>query len=154
MQTKLLNRNIIFSENVLNVFKFYIQDDKTKHESGGILLGQVAGNNVYVLKASIPNNFDKSSRYSFERNKDIAQITVNYEFANTNGKTIYLGEWHTHPEDIPTPSGQDRKMIKEQMKLGKPNLSFLLLYIQGIQKSYLGICESGILKEHTIFNQQ
>lgn len=133
------NKTIIISETVLNVIQQYIQNTPQKKEAGGILLGQVIQDKIYITRASTPNKFDKSSRYLFERNKEIAQVIVDYEFANSNSKTIYIGEWHTHPENTPTPSNQDKKMIKEQFRLSKLNEPFLVLIIQGIKELYLGL---------------
>lgn len=140
---RLLDYQIYISENVLNIFSQYSQQQNNMHEAGGILLGQVYEKSIYIIKASIPSEFDKRSRYSFERSKVIAQLLIEYEFINSNNKTIYLGEWHTHPENIPTPSSQDLKMIKNQKKLGKFNENFILYLIQGIQKLYIGIYEEG-----------
>lgn len=131
--------NIFFSQNALNDIKNYKQDKKEKNESGGILLGQVLNQNIYVLKYSDPCKFDKSTRYSFERDKKNAQKIINREFTESNGKTIYLGEWHTHPENLPTPSNQDLKMIKEQFRKNKLNEKFLILFILGTQDFYIGI---------------
>ncbi len=127
------------SDDVLNIFKGYIQDTKIKNESGGILLGQIKGNVIYLIRASIPNVMDIASRTSFERNKVIAQVIVDYEFMNSDRKTIYIGEWHTHPEDYPTPSGQDKKMIAGQLKLNKNIEPNLFIIIQGIKDLYVGI---------------
>jgi integrative and conjugative element protein (TIGR02256 family) len=137
IEVKLFDYDISISATVVEILKKHIQEKKDAHESGGILLGQVAGSRIYVLRASIPTVFDKSTRYSFTRSKEIAQIIVNYEFENSGRKTIYLGEWHTHLEKVPSPSGQDKKMIAEQKKLGKLNENFILLFIQGTERLYI-----------------
>jgi len=126
-------------DSVVRVIESYIQDTKDKHESGGILLGQVKERNIYILNASTPNKFDKAGRYYFERNMEIAQIIVNYEFMNSNQKTIYLGEWHTHPVKIPSPSVKDRIMIKNQYNKNILNESYVLLIIQGLKGIYVGL---------------
>ena len=89
------NRKIHISETVIEILAKHKQNHKKDNESGGILIGQIKDNDIYILKASIPNKFDKSSRYYFECNKDAAQIIINYEFYNSGKKSIYLGEWHT-----------------------------------------------------------
>jgi len=147
MEYKSNRFSLIISNDVLLIFQNYIQNTKSKNESGGILLGQVKDNNVYLMRASIPNSFDKSSRYSFERNKVIAQIIVDYEFANSLGKTIYIGEWHSHPENYPTPSEQDERMIKNQLKLNKNIEPYLFLIIQGIKGIYVGVYDGKNLTE-------
>lgn len=137
IQAQIYNYNIVIADNVLAIFNRHIQYKGTCNESGGILLGQVKDKVIYILKASTPNEFDKSSRFSFVRSKSVAQIITNYEFENSEGKTVYLGEWHTHPEKRPNPSNQDIKMIEGQFHLGILNEDFILLMIQGIEMLYV-----------------
>ena len=126
-------------ETVLSIFDEHKQT-KFQNESGGIILGFICKDkNIHISKVSLPNIFDKSSIYNFERDKHIAQIIVDFEFYNSNGKIIYLGEWHTHPEKNPSPSLVDIKMIKQQYKKNKINENFLILLIQGMRDLYIGI---------------
>jgi integrative and conjugative element protein (TIGR02256 family) len=133
---------VILGENVSSVLKNYIQDELHKNEAGGILLGSLVGKTIYVIKASVPNIFDKATRTSFIRDKDIAQIIVDYEFENSGGKMFYLGEWHTHPEDNPTPSGQDKKMTIEQFNKSRLPQPFSLMIIQGIKGIYIALFDA------------
>jgi integrative and conjugative element protein (TIGR02256 family) len=130
---------IHLSKEVLKNIEKYKQDTFGRHESGGILLGQVLEQNIYILKYSDPCKLDRSSRYTFERDKKNAQKIINKEFIDSSGKTIYIGEWHTHPEKSPTPSNQDLKMIKEQFRKNKINEDFLLLFILGLNDFLIGI---------------
>jgi len=133
------NRKINISETVIEIFEKFKQKNKKDNESGGILIGQIKDDEIFILKASIPNKFDKASRYYFECNKDAAQIIINYEFYNSGRKSIYIGEWHTHPENTPTPSSIDKRMIKEQFKKNKLNEPFLILIIQGLEDIYVSL---------------
>ncbi|NJK96100.1 MAG: peptidase [Bacteroidales bacterium] len=133
------NHSIHISDEVLFILDKYKQNHY-QNESGGIILGYVyEDNNIYISKISEPNSSDKASRYRFERDRKAAQIIVNSEFYKSEGKVIYLGEWHTHPEPIPSPSFTDIKMIKEQYKNNRINESFLILIIQGTTDLYLGL---------------
>jgi len=128
-----------FTDSVLNLIDSYKQRNSRSPESGGILLGQVKDNDVYIMKASIPTTWDKATRRSFIRNKEIAQQIIDYEFANSGNRTIYLGEWHTHPEKYPHPSKVDEKMITDQYRMNDLNEPFLILFIQGINGMYIGL---------------
>lgn len=129
---------VVFDEGVLNVFSHFRQTGK-KYEKGGILLGQcLEDNKIIIKKASTPTLFDKSQRYNFYRDRRSAQIFIDYEFLNSLGKTIYIGEWHTHPEDYPTPSSTDIKMIKNQFSKNLINEKFLLMIIVGRNDYYVG----------------
>lgn len=129
-------KTVIFDKGVINVFKSFRQT-RRKSEMGGILLGNIVGNKIYVLKASIPTPFDKSNRFSFNRHKKSAQLFIDYEFRNSKGTIIYIGEWHTHPESNPTPSGPDCRMIKNQFKENILNENFLLMVIIGLKSNYV-----------------
>lgn len=132
------DKKVVFEESAINVFKHYIQTGK-KFEKGGILLGRCLDENTVVIeKASIPTLFDRSNKYNFQRDKRSAQIFIDYEFLSSQGKTIYLGEWHTHSEDAPIPSSTDIKMIKHQFKKNKINETFLFMVIVGRKKNYVG----------------
>lgn len=130
--------NILFDENVIELLTSFKQFDN-KNESGGILLGIVSETDVIIKKASIPTEFDKGSRFRFTRHKKSAQIITDYEFHNSGGKIIYIGEWHTHPENFPSPSNTDLNMIKTQHKKNRINESFLLMLIVGFKGFYLGL---------------
>ncbi|WP_353723141.1 Mov34/MPN/PAD-1 family protein [Dyadobacter sp. 676] len=69
------------------------------------------------------------------------QIIINYEFENSHGQIIYLGEWHTHPECSPSPSQRDLSMIREQFKLTSLNTNFVLLLIQGFEVLDVGVLD-------------
>lgn len=141
------NKIVVFEESAINVLKHYIQTGK-KFEKGGILLGRCLNENTIVIeKASIPTLFDRSSRYNFQRDKRSAQIFIDYEFLASQGKTIYLGEWHTHPEDAPTPSTTDIQMIKLQFKKNKINETFIFIVIIGRKKNYVGYYDGNKITE-------
>lgn len=129
-------KTVIFDEGVINVFKSFRQTGR-KQEIGGILMGKIVGSKIYVQKASIPTPFDKSSRFSFNRHKKSAQLFIDYEFLNSSGTVIYIGEWHTHPESNPTPSGVDLRMIKNQFKENIINEDFLLMVIIGLKSNFV-----------------
>jgi integrative and conjugative element protein (TIGR02256 family) len=139
--------NIKITRTALDVIEGHKQIKRKAKESGGILLGQVIGNEVFILKVSTPNIFDKASRHSFDCNKDAAQVIINYEFMNSGQKTIYIGEWHTHPENHPTPSRVDNKMIVQQYFKNRINEPFLILLIQGFKGIYIGIFDGKTLTE-------
>ena len=136
---------IHISENVLSILEKFKQN-KFQNESGGIILGSVYKNNsIYINKVSLPTKCDKSSRNNFDLDKKIAQIIVDFEYYNSKGEIIYLGEWHTHPEKNPLPSYVDTKMIKQQYKENKINEDFLILLIQGTESLYVSLYDGNAI---------
>lgn len=138
---------IVISDQVVSLIDKHAQVKKQMHEAGGILLGQIEDNTVYIIRATMPNKFDFRSRFNFVRAKDPAQIVIDYEFYYSNKRTIYLGEWHTHPEANPKPSVQDITMIKDQFHKNKINEKFLLLIIKGLPNYYIALYEGKQLIE-------
>jgi len=143
---------IFITDSTLQVFESFNQVSTKNPESGGILLGQIIGNEIFVLKASIPNKFDRSGRFKFERNSEIAQILVNHEFINSGNKTIYLGEWHTHAEHYPSPSSIDKKMIKDQYNENILNEPFLLMVIKGFKDLFVSIYDGKSINKCIVFS--
>lgn len=97
-----------FSESTLATFTSHIQSGNSCCESGGLLLGSVHGTHLLIEQATVPTARDKRTRYSFERMPFGHEAIALARWAATQGKIRYLGEWHTHPEDNPRPSGFDR----------------------------------------------
>jgi integrative and conjugative element protein (TIGR02256 family) len=81
----------------------------SSHEAGGVLLGRFysSSRDVVVETVTTPNREDRRSRFSFFRAQRPAQNAVKDAWNRSRGQQNYLGEWHTHPEDHPTPSSID-----------------------------------------------
>lgn len=124
---------------VFETFKKYIQDDNKKEESGGVLIGKVYDNHIEILDCSEPTQFDKRSRYNFNRSFKSAQEFIDMKFESSQGKEIYLGEWHTHPENNPRPSGIDLKNFEKSLKNNILNSDTHFMIIIGITSIYIGV---------------
>ena len=101
-------------------------------EAGGILLGRLVdcSADVIVDEVSIPTPFDRSGRFHFLRHRKPAQQHVDKAWAESSSTRIYLGEWHTHPEDVPNASGLDFKewrRIVTSSKYEQESLFFVIL---------------------------
>lgn len=94
-------------EQVLRVFQKHIQQNGNS-EAGGLLLGRVHGANIALIEATVPTRWDKRFQYLFER-MPFGHRTIAEKWWRASGGTVrYLGEWHTHPQDYPSPSAIDR----------------------------------------------
>src|ERR1700761_4971193 len=107
---------LLFGGGALAVFEKYAQIEAVSPESGGILLGYAREPHLEILEATEPGFWDRSLRYFFDRNwRGHRQIALQ-RHKESNGLIRYLGEWHTHPEDHPNPSGTD---VNGWLKLAK-----------------------------------
>jgi integrative and conjugative element protein (TIGR02256 family) len=121
------------------MLEHFKQTEKKTPEAGGIILGKLKSGAIHLLRLTPPSELDRATRMNFERHRLSAQIVINYEFHNSRGRVAYMGEWHTHPEDLPSPSSQDLKMIIEQLKNNKLQTDFLVLLIKGLRGLYVGV---------------
>jgi integrative and conjugative element protein (TIGR02256 family) len=152
MEIKIDNYLLTLSAEVLHILDKYIQRKLSDPESGGIILGKVTSDTIQIQRLSTPTELDKCSRMNFERHRLSAQIVINYEHANSYGQVAYLGEWHTHPEDYPSPSSTDIKMIKQQFAQNKIHTDFLILLIQGRKSLFAALInKDGIVRASQIF---
>ncbi|WP_366517454.1 Mov34/MPN/PAD-1 family protein [uncultured Alistipes sp.] len=55
---------------------------------------------------------------------------------------VYVGEWHTHPENVPSPSATDLKSIKNIYNTTNLNSDIIVYIIIGRQSEYYG-CYDG-----------
>lgn len=97
-----------FSESTLETFCQYIQASDVDCEAGGLLLGSVHGAHMLIEHATVPTVWDKRFRYLFERMPFGHETIALARWTTSQGTIRYLGEWHTHPEGHPHPSGVDR----------------------------------------------
>ena len=123
---------IQFSKNVVEVFQAFRQLSNESKESGGVLLGRIILNDADLIvdRVSSPTKDDKATRFSFFRPIRLAQRYVVSAWIKSRGAQNYLGEWHTHPEDSPRPSGTDItnwQRIYRRSNVGTDELFFLIV---------------------------
>ncbi|WP_055137110.1 Mov34/MPN/PAD-1 family protein [Pseudomonas corrugata] len=132
---------VYFHQNVLDVFERHIQSDSGT-EAGGILLGHVRGKHLEVLEASEPTPQDRRLRYFFERMIHGHKGLADRRWQESNGLVRYVGEWHTHPQDVASPSETD---LCEWQKLARDRSDRrpMLAVIVGRQYLYVELMHAG-----------
>ncbi len=111
----------------------HIQRDGSATEAGGVLLGRlVAGTDDVVIDlATDPSPKDRRGRFFFFRLRRHAQESITEAWVRSGGTSVYLGEWHTHPEDDPVPSSVDVANWQKIVRAATFEQSFLLFLIAG-----------------------
>lgn len=97
------------SHEALSTMRTYVQDTPEKTEACGVLLGRyIKGTgDVVVDRVTVPTSGDRRSRMRFYRARKAHQKQIDLAWDKSSGTRVYLGEWHTHPVPIPTPSWVD-----------------------------------------------
>lgn len=81
------------------------------NEFGGFLIGNYSEEQTHlrITDTILPNKF-KGTPYLFERDT-IGIDDKLKQFYDEEPKKYYLGEWHTHPNNLPIPSSTDINAI-------------------------------------------
>ena len=110
----------------------YRQQGRFQSEAGGILLGRILlDSRDYVIdEISTPKRTDKRRRHYFYRSNAHHKIAVN-RWKQSDGRCLYLGLWHSHPEPVPSPSTVDIEDWKRALVNGKYEGNSLLFLILG-----------------------
>ena len=111
----------------------YVQNDCHKPEGGGVMLGRyiIDSQDVVIDKISFPMPGDRATRSTFFRKKKAHQQIIEREWEDSNHTCTYLGEWHTHPEQCPSPSCIDEFNWKRKLKRDVFDSDFLFFLIAG-----------------------
>ena len=140
---------ILLAESVLNDLNHYRQRIN-EPETGGILLGKILANgNIIICNCSRPCISGKAYAVGFERSSKLANQIIRQFFNESNGTIVYVGEWHTHPENVPSPSATDLKSIKNIYNTTNLNSDIIVYIIIGPKSEYYG-CYDGQM--HYIIN--
>jgi integrative and conjugative element protein (TIGR02256 family) len=119
---------LIFSTNVVGIFFAERQMKASQSESGGQLFGEFTGDVVRVVVATTPTPQDIRRRFLFTRLHATEQGEIDHEYSTG---LHYLGDWHTHPENKPTPSHTDLTCAKRLFRTSKHQLPNFLMVIVG-----------------------
>lgn len=140
--------DLSISETVITTFDLHRQRGRRDPERGGILMGQVTEDlgTVLVTQVTLPGPYDQGTRTTFYRDGAWAQRLAEHEFAASGGRTIYLGEWHTHPSTRAQPSTRDRAMIRKQFEVNTLCTPYLLLIIVALNDFYIGLFDGRRLR--------
>lgn len=99
-----------------------------QREAGGQLFARIWNNDWEIAAATGPRLRDRRSRFSFWPHRASEQAEI---FAQHARGLDYVGDWHTHPEDTPTPSPDDLTSITQIVRRSAHHLPGFLLLIVG-----------------------
>ncbi|MBL7818222.1 MAG: ThiF family adenylyltransferase [Saprospiraceae bacterium] len=106
-------------------------------EFGGIFVGNYINNykEVVISDVIIPQNF-KSSFMGFQPDPNDFNRQLKKIYDKSNGKVVYIGDWHSHPNSNNQFSTPDFQSIKSVAKSSKVNTHNPILMIAAFGKDY------------------
>ena len=126
---------LCLKENVWDQFLLLQKKGEFTTENGGILIGQLnpAEKRIILTDFTDAKETDIRARFHFFRSEKYHQKTMDELWVASDYTKTYLGEWHTHDEDVPSPSTTDIKEWRRISK-GQHNSSVLFFIIIGRRK--------------------
>lgn len=125
---------VVISTEVANILLSYRQLSDSSPESAGVLIGERRDIHIVITRLSEPSICDIRSRFMVDRISKHHQKAIDDAFRKSNGELHYLGEWHTHPENVPKPSMTDYTSWHKNLNSELP----LILIIAGRTHFWVG----------------
>jgi len=122
---------IHFSKPVIEHFAAHRQRRVWHREAGGQLFARIVGKEIIVEVATGPRPTDLRTRFSYAAKRADAQVEINVH--HTAG-LHYIGEWHSHPERRPSPSGQDKRTMESRVRESRHQLAGFIFVIVGLDR--------------------
>jgi integrative and conjugative element protein (TIGR02256 family) len=135
-EEKVSGPGIILTDEALSSMFKYRQLCPTAKEGGGQLFAKFIGTDIIIVEATTPKILDKRTRCGFKPNRMLQQI----EIWDRHRKGLhFVGDWHTHPEKVPRPSGRDIIDMAECYQLSTHVLRAFIMIIIGTQRGPQGV---------------
>lgn len=97
-------------------------------EAGGQMFATLSANRWRIEAATGPRNGDRRSRFHFWPDRKAEQEEINRFYERG---LEFVGDWHTHPEDVPRPSSSDLTSVGNVVRESRHALPGILMCIVG-----------------------
>lgn len=138
------SQTIVLRPSVLSYMERYKQTNWWKCEAGGQLFASLTDDHLDVSLATGPYRGDLRTRFGYRSQPSSAQRQIQRQ---RNLGLYYCGDWHTHPEQHPTASGEDLDTIMKLKVRSDLRLGAILMVIQGTSSGPEGlaiyVCDGG-----------
>lgn len=130
-------QRLVIEQRVLDHFARHQQKRWYQKEAGGQLFARFEAESVILSQVSGPRKTDKRSRFGYEGDRSAERREIEEMY----GQGLhYIGDWHTHPEPLPQPSGLDLRSIGECVRKSEHALNAFLLIVVGTAAFPAALC--------------
>jgi integrative and conjugative element protein (TIGR02256 family) len=122
-------KRLVFATEVVRHFERNRQRRTTAKEAGGQLFARFTEDAIVVEVATGPYRRDQRSRCLFTPDRRQEQRDIDGHFKKC---LHFLGNWHTHPEAVPSPSAVDLKNTRQRFVESDHALMAFVIVIVGL----------------------
>ena len=120
--------SVVFTDEAIGSMVRHRQKSIKDKEAGGQLFAKFEGHDAIITEATEPKCLDKRSRYGFIPSKWLQRQEIISK--HRLGKH-FVGDWHTHPVPVPSPSGDDKESMIDCFCKSHHELKAFLMVIVG-----------------------
>lgn len=140
---------VVLAPTVEDFFKI-TKSSSYRLETGGIIVGTLnSGPTITITDITRSQPNDIRQRFRFFRSASRHQLHMDQLWKESGYRKMYLGEWHTHSEPIPSPSKVDIGGWKSIAKK-EQNSPWMLFIILGQCTFRIWTVDKGKVKELTL----
>lgn len=109
------------------------------NELCGVVTGSMVGSKRFRISKVSPPYVVKNGRYGCELDATRGNEFIAHDYKVSGQTRFYIGEWHTHPENNPTPSKTDYDSIVKSFTTAQLSVPLLLMIIVGTERIYYSV---------------
>jgi integrative and conjugative element protein (TIGR02256 family) len=121
------SRLILLAPAVEMVVATYVTEVEIGLEAGGIFIGSYRGPHIEITACTTPLPRDVRRPTMFDRKDPGHHAAALAAWKASGGTDTYVGEWHTHPVDDPTPSARDLRTWRLILARGTDPVVFIIV---------------------------
>lgn len=121
-------QELIFTASALSHFRKCRQMKYHQPEAGGQLFANFIGNQIIIVEATGPRPTDRRTPSSYIPDRKAEQAEI---YSLHQQGLHYVGDWHTHAQEIPLPSFLDEESIADYARKSVHSLNGFVLVIVG-----------------------
>lgn len=128
--------DMVVEADVLEHISAYRQKSCFRREAGGQLFARIRVGKWTIVKATGPRKSDWRSRFGYHPDRKAENEEIKRLFADG---LHFVGDWHTHPQNVPRPSDTDIHSMNEAVAQSLHDLPGFLLFVVGTEPFPLGL---------------
>lgn len=122
------DETVVLEAGVLTHLRRYRQMRFWQCEAGGLLFARIEGKRIRIIQATGPRPTDFRTPMSYRADRKAEQREIEAMFAKD---LHYVGDWHTHPQQRPSPSRRDLNTFASRVRQSTHRMNGFLFGIVG-----------------------